>query len=285
MTTAEDSALELGLIGRSRPRFSYAATAVQYHSDDASRFLLDPGRHEDELTSFIRRIGELDVLIGPEATRYMLGTTLVRALSSKDHLVRRVGDRVIFGSYSIDYASASPDPGAGAPVALTAEHVALSGQSRLFEERSGASAAARVDVIPPALPWNWGAAIDLGLRGLLGHDSLLIVRGRVTAGLMGFTLFDESGRQPLFRRVLAADGGAFELHVPIIKGSRIGKFVAHNWADGGRCAAVLESFSVLWSGAGRPPSDERVRAPQVSRRLKRVLRRALRAGVTWIRTD
>jgi hypothetical protein len=285
MITAEDSALELGLIGRSRPRFTYGATAVQYHSDDASRFLVDPGRHEDELTSFIRRMGELDVLIGPEATRYLLGTTLVRALSSKDHLVRRVGERVIFGAYSIDYATGAPGPGAGAPVVLTAERVELSGPSRLFEEGGGTPAAARVEVRPPELPWNWGAAIDLGLRGVLGHDGILIVRGRVTTGLMGFTLFDDSGRQPLFRRVLAADGGAFELHVPIIKGSRIGKFVAHNWADGGRCAAVLESLSILWLGAGSPPPEPRGRAPQVSRRLKRVLRRALRAGVTWIRTD
>jgi hypothetical protein len=107
----------------------------------------------------------------------------------------------------------------------------------------------------------------------------------VEAGSMGFTLFDDTERQPLFRRVLAADRGAFELQVPLIKGSRVGKLVAHNWADGRRCTAVLESVSVRWPGSGRARSEERSRPQRALRRLKRVLRRGAGAVAAWIRSD
>jgi hypothetical protein len=285
MTTAEDSVLQLGLIGKSRPRFTYAATAVQYHSDDASRYLEDPERPEDELTLFTRRISELDALVGSDQTRYLLGTTLVRLLAHKDSLVRRPGAPGVSGS-DADAASApsaAADPGGLVP--LTAERVELSGRSRFFEEtgRGRGPAAARVHVIPPDLPWNWGAAIDLRLRDRLGRDGVVLVRGRVDAGSMGFTLFDETERQPLFRRVLAA-AGAFELQVPLIAGSRVGKLVAHNWADGRPCAAVLESVSVRWPGLGGCGED-RSRPRRALSRFKRVLRRGAGAVAAWIRSD
>src|SRR5262245_5248202 len=52
MATAEDSHLVLGLAAKATPRFSYAATAIQYESDDGSHFLDHPQRHEDEVTLF-----------------------------------------------------------------------------------------------------------------------------------------------------------------------------------------------------------------------------------------
>ncbi|MCI0545827.1 MAG: glycosyltransferase family 2 protein, partial [Candidatus Rokubacteria bacterium] len=277
MATAEDSVLELGLIGKSRPRFSYAATAIQYHSDDASRFLEHPQRDEDELALFTRRIRELDAIAGPDATRYLLATRLVRLLAHK-------GSRIERG----DSAPVSAGPTPGVPVPLTAERVELSGRSRLFEGPRGGRGSApgpRVDVNPAELPWNWGAAVDLGLRGLLGHDAVVIVRGRVEAGSLGITLFDDSERQPLFRRVLAADPGAFELRVPLIKGSRVGKLVAHNWAEGRPCRAVLESVSVLWPDHVRGPEEVRSGPQRALRGLKRGLRRALRAVAAWSRRD
>jgi hypothetical protein len=285
MTTAEDSVLQLGLIGKSRPRFTYAATAVQYDSEDASRFLEDPERHEDELTLFTRRIGELDALVGADQARYVLGTTLVRLLAHKDSRVWPLGGRATSGADEV--AAAPSHAEGGVLVPLTPERVELSGQSRFFEGTGSRRDpfATRVEVVPPELPWNWGAAIDLRLRDLLDRDGVVIVRGRVEAGSMGFTLFDDTERQPLFRRVLAADRGAFELQVPLIKGSRVGKLVAHNWADGRRCTAVLESVSVRWPGSGRARSEERSRPQRALRRLKRVLRRGAGAVAAWIRSD
>lgn len=281
MTTAEDSVLQLGLIGKSRPRFTYAATAVQHHSEDASRFLEDPDRHEDELTLFTRRISELDALIGPDQARYVLGTTLVRLLAHKGSLVRRLDDRGAAGSD--EARSPIADPGVRVP--LTAERVELSGQSRFFEDtrRGRGPSAARVEVIPPEIAWNWGVAIDLRIRDRLGREGVVLVRGWVETGSMGFTLFDPSERQPLFRRVLAAQDGAFELEVPLIKGSRVGKLVAHNWADGRRCTGVLESVSVWWPGPDRSRGGER--SGRALRRLKRALRRGAGAVATWIRSD
>jgi hypothetical protein len=286
MTTAEDSVLELGLVEKSRPRFNYAATAVQYHSDDASRFLEDPDRHEDELTLFSRRICELDGLIGSDQTRYVLATTLIRLLAHKDSLLPPAGDRAVLGPGAVDGAPASLAEG-GVPVPLTAERVELSGDSRFCDgsRRARGPSGAGVEVIPPELPWNWGAAIDLGVRGPLAHDGMVFVRGRVEAGTMGLTLFDDSERQPLFRRVLAGGSAAFELQVPLIKGSRIGKLVAHNWADGRRCAAVIESVTVGWRGQQSAGTRERTRPQRALRRLKRVLRRGAGAVATWIRSD
>jgi hypothetical protein len=79
MATAEDSHLVLGLTAKAPPRFNYAATAIQYESEDSSQFLHHPQRSEDELTLFTRRLSDLDQLIGPDETWHLLNTCFIRA--------------------------------------------------------------------------------------------------------------------------------------------------------------------------------------------------------------
>jgi hypothetical protein len=79
MATAEDSHLVLGLAAKAPPRFNYAATAIQYESEDSSQFLHHPQRYEDELTLFTRRLSDLDQLIGPDETWHLLNTCFIRA--------------------------------------------------------------------------------------------------------------------------------------------------------------------------------------------------------------
>jgi hypothetical protein len=280
MNTAEDSALQLGLFAKSPARFNYAASAVRLHVDEGSQFLQDPKRPEDELTLLLTHISELDTLFGPEETRLASASTLVRALSHKDSFVQRLGRRAIFRSDKVDYSDVPPSTHPSTRVPLAAAWVKVHGGSHFLKQSNGAEASfGKLVVIPPEIPWHFGAEIDLGARGLLSNEGMLLVRGCVEAGLMGFTLFEETEREPLFRCVLAADNGAFDLHVPLIKGSRIGKLVAQNWADGRPCRAIIESVSVPW------PVNQRSQAPGLSRSLKRLLRRVIRAGVAWIRSE
>jgi len=246
MVTGEDSALEIGLVAKQFPRFSYAATTVQFHSEDGSRFLDDPRRSEDMLTLWTRRIDELDKLIGREERWNVIARTLVRALAEKDSLVRHFPDRTVYASYKVDYLSVSEDPSKGEMVPLDGSRVSLSGESLFFRVTSRAepSGTTCVEVAPPAQPWAYGAVIKLGRPELLDRDSIAVLRGRVEVGLLGVTLMDETEREPLFRRVLAADGKAFELHVPLLAGARIGSLVLHNW-EGNFGRAVLEAVSVV----------------------------------------
>ena len=242
MATAEDNLLEIGLAAKQVPRFNYAATAVQFHSDDGSRFWEHPRRSEDILTLWTRRIDELDNRIGPTERWNEMARTLLRALAEKDTLVRHFPDRTVYASY----LSASAQISKEEIVPLDGSHVSLSGESLFFRMTSRAepSGTTCVQVAPPAKPWAWGAVVNLGRRGLLDRDFIAVVRGRVEVGLVGVTLMDETEREPLFRRVLAADGKAFELHVPLLAGATIGSLALHNWEDNfGR--AVLEAVSVV----------------------------------------
>jgi hypothetical protein len=78
MATAEDSHLVVGLAAKTPPRFNYAATAIQYESEDGSQFLQHPQRLEDELSLFTRRICDVDQLTGPDKTWHLLNTCFIR---------------------------------------------------------------------------------------------------------------------------------------------------------------------------------------------------------------
>jgi hypothetical protein len=248
MATAEDSQLVLGLAAKAPPQFNYAATAIQYESEDGSRFLQHPQRHEDELTLFTRRLCDLDQLIGPDETWRLLNTSLIRTLNSGERTAKSVNGRTIFASPKIDYSAMQLDSMARTPITLDPSRVVLSGQSQFFTKNNpGTATVARLlEVIPAELPWAYGAAFDLGLRGPLAQDGLIVVTGEILKNVVAFTLFDEAEKEPLFRRVLAPNGEAFELHIPLIEGSCVGRLVIHNWEDANASQAIVESVVIYW---------------------------------------
>ena len=246
MATAEDSQLVLGLAAKAPPRFNYAATAIQYESADGSRFLQHPQRHEDELTLCTRRLSDLDQLIGPNETWRVLNVCLTRALVSAEPTVTSVNGRTIVASAKIDYDSIQLEAMIKTTVALDSSRVTLSGYSRFFERNVPGSATETsvLEVIPPELPWAYGATIDLRMRTPLLDEGLIVITGEILKGVLGFSLFDEAEKEPLFRRVLGANGQTFELHIPLIQGSCPGKIIFHVWEDTYGSKAVVESVTI-----------------------------------------
>ena len=247
MATAEDTHLVLGLVGQSPPRFNYAATAIQYESDDGSRFLDDPRRHEDELTLFTRRLSDLDGLIGPEETWRLLSTSLIRAQSSGDATVRSMNGRTVFACSKVDYGAIQIESSPGTTIPLETARVTLGGHSRFEKSKSATAGGQIIQVTPNKQPWASGAAIDLQFHDALPQDGLIVVVGRVKEGVLAFSLYDDA-KHPLFTKVLAASVDQFELHVPLVNGSRVGRLVMHNWEDGQRSQALIESVTIHWAG-------------------------------------
>ena len=246
MATAEDSHLLVGLAAKAPPRFNYAATAIQYESEDGSQFLQHPQRHEDELSLCTRRLSDLDQLIGPNETWRVLNVCLTRALMSAEPTARSVNGKTIVASAKIDYDSMQLEAMTKTPVALDSSRVALSGYSRFFARNLPGSATATsvLEVTPPELPWAYGATIDLRMRTPLPGDGLIVITGEILKGVLAFSLFDEAEKEPLFRRVLGANGQTFELHIPLIEGSCPARIIFHVWEDTYGSKAVIESVVI-----------------------------------------
>ncbi len=275
MATAEDSQLVLGLTAKASPRFNYAATAIQYESEDGSRFLQHPQRPEDELSLFTRRLCDLDQLIGPDETWRLLNASLIRALNSGEPTAKSANGRTIFASPKIDYDAVGFDGMARTPITFDSSRIVLSGQSRfLANGNSGTATVARLlEVITAELPWAYGAAFDLGLRTPLAQDGLIVIIGEILKNVMGITLFDETEKEPLFRRVLAPNGEPFELHIPLIEGSRVGRLVIHNWEDPHSSQAIIENVVIYWTSFDTENASPSVEAagqainlPQINQR-------------------
>jgi hypothetical protein len=244
MATAEDSHLVLGLAAKTPPRFNYSATAIQYESEDGSRFLQHPQRHEDELTLFTRRLCDLDQLIGPYETWRLLNTCLTRALN--EPTAKSVNGRSIFTSPKIDYNTMRLDNMAKTPITLDSSRVTLCGQSHFLAKNHAGTAISILEVIPPEVPWAYGAVLDLQIRSPLTQDGLIVVTGEILKGVVAFTLFDEAEKEPLFRRVLAANRESFELHIPLIEHSCVGRLMIQVWEDAYGSQSIIDSVVIYW---------------------------------------
>ena len=110
---------------------------------------------------------------------------------------------------------------------LTSDRVSLAGMSQ-FVEHAGEPA---LTILPPRVPWAYGARIRLDIEDLFSGAQSLVVEFAPLMHTIGVGLLDEAGAEFATRLELQASAIPVELWFPLQVGRRAFDLIVQNWTE------------------------------------------------------
>jgi hypothetical protein len=254
LSTAEDSVLQASLMARADPLFSYRATACSVRGSEGTLHFGNATRAEDVFECFARFHTVIDRIERKAAAPSMsnwsrLNWALQRVLEAKSRRFASGMTRLVLEEGVISTSVHDRDDIERQRLPLTSDRVSLAGMSQ-FVEHAGEPA---LTILPPSVPWAYGARIRLDIEDLFSGAQSLVVEFAPLMHTIGVGLLDETGADFTTRLELQASAISIELWFPLQVGRRAFDLIVQNWAEPCPSAALLRGIWAVRELTPRSP--------------------------------
>jgi hypothetical protein len=247
MHTAEDTLLISTLAAHGEPRFSYRATACHVvGSQGASNYLETPTRQEDLLETFLRQqtlFDRLEQNFGkPSMSNWeRLGWQLHRVLEAKSRERMAKVSLLVLEEGVMVSSMHDRDDLEVRQLTLNPVTVQTMGECRMTPTEDGYE----LSIHPEALPWAYGAVIDLDKGDLFAGKQWLVAEFDPVNQPFGVGILDGQADQYQTRTEIPISAVPVEIWLHIHDPADTSRMIIQNWAEPLRAPNRLKALWIV----------------------------------------
>jgi hypothetical protein len=254
MKTAEDTLLNITLAGHGEPRFSYRATACHVvGSAHASNFNETPTRQEDLFQAFLREFALLDRLErnfgSPSMSNWeRLSWQLQRVLEASSRQRTAKLSVLVLEEGVLGTSIHDRDDLELRRVPITPVTVERFAETRLQPAADGHYL---LSILPDALPWAYGAAIELDAALMFPERQWIVAEFEAVPEAFGVGVLDRGAEGFQSRTELPISAVPVEIWLHVHAPKDVSKVMVQNWAKPLNGPARLKALWVARQKLGR----------------------------------